>query len=157
LSPIAVYDDQINVLVTLKLVIMKTSFNFRNTVIAVITFFATALTTTVNATDDKNNTTVELKFIGNFRNKPVFELNIVNPGSDKEFVLNIRDEYGNSLYRETLKSNVLSKKFLLNTDEINLEEVLRFEITGKESKKTFVYEVNQNTRYVAETLVSKVD
>lgn len=136
---------------------MKTQSNFRNAVIAVVTLFATALTTTVNATDDKNNTTVELKFIGNFRNKPVFELNIVSPGAEKEFILNIRDEYGNTLYREILKSDILSKKFMLNTDEIDLNDVLRFEITGKESKKTVVYEINQNTRYVAETLVSKVD
>lgn len=136
---------------------MKTQINFRNSLIAVITLFATALTTTVNATDDKNAASIELKFIGNLKDKPVFELNIINPGTEKEFVLNIRDENGNILYKETLKSNVTSKKFMVNTDEINLDEVLRFEITGKESKKTYIYEVNQNSRYIAETLVSKVN
>lgn len=136
---------------------MKTQINFRNSLIAVITLFATALTTTVHATDDKNAASIELKFIGNLKDKPVFELNIINPGSEKEFVLNIRDENGNSLYKETLKGGVTSKKFMVNTDEINLDEVLRFEITGKESKKTYIYEVNQHSRYIAETLVNKVN
>ncbi len=136
---------------------MKTQINFRNSLIAVITLFATALTTTVNATDDKNAASIELKFIGNLKDKPVFELSILSPGTEKEFVLNIRDENGNSLYKETLKADVTSKKFMVNTDEINLDEVLRFEITGKESKKTYIYEVNQNSRYIAETLVNKVN
>jgi hypothetical protein len=108
----------------------------------------------VHATDDKNLVSAELKFIGNFRSKPVFELTFTNPGTQAEFVVNIRDEYGNSLYRESVNSSIISKKFLLNTDEIG-DDVLRFEITNKKDNKTVVYEVNQNSRFVEEISITK--
>ncbi len=135
---------------------MKTVLNYRNAAIALLTVFAVALAPAAHATDDKNPSAIELKFLGNFRNNPVFELTIANPGNEKEFVINIRDEYGNSLYREVLTNGVLSKKFLLNTDEIG-NEPIRFEVTGKKSNKTVVYEVNQDSRVVEETRITKLD
>jgi len=135
---------------------MKTVINYRNLAIAFVTMFTLAMTPATHATDDKITHTVELKFLGNFRSHPVFELSITNPGTEKEFVINIRDEYGNSLYTEVISSSVISKKFLLNTDEIG-DDHIRFEVTGRKSNKTVVYEVNQNTRSVEETLVTKVN
>jgi hypothetical protein len=136
---------------------MKTVFNYRNIAIALFTVLTVAIAPATHATDDKNNTaTVELKFIGNFRNNPVFELNITNPGTENEFVINIRDEFGNSLYREALSSNTISKKFLLNAEEIGDDKV-RFEITSRKTNKTIVYEINQSTRIVDEVSVTKVN
>ncbi len=135
---------------------MKTVFNYRNIAIALVTMVTFAVAPAANATDDKNTSTVELRFLGNFRNQPVFELNITSPGAEKEFVINIRDIYGNSLYREVISSAVTSKKFLLNTEEIE-DDKIRFEITGRKSNKTVVYEVNQNSRYVEETFITKVN
>jgi hypothetical protein len=135
---------------------MKTIINYRNMVLALVTFLTLAVSPAANATDDKNATSVELKFIGNYKNKPVFELQFAQAGTDNEYVVVIRDEYGNSIYRETFSSNILSKKFLLNTDEIG-DDTLRFEITGKTSNKTVVYAVNQNSRFVEEVSVTKVN
>lgn len=124
--------------------------------IALVTFLTLAVSPAVHATDDKNNASVELKFIGNYKNKPVFELNFAQAGADTEYIVVIRDEYGNSIYRETFNSNVQSKKFLLNTDEIG-DDTLRFEITGKKSNTTVVYAVNQNSRFVEEVSITKVN
>lgn len=135
---------------------MKTIVNFRNIAIALVTVLTFAVSPAANATDDKNNTSVELKFIGNYKNNPVFELNFAQAGVDNEYIVVIRDEYGNAIYRETFSSNILSKKFLLNTEEIG-NDTLRFEITGKKSNKTVVYSVNQNTRFVDEVSVTKVN
>lgn len=135
---------------------MKTIFNLRNIAIAMVTVLTFAVSPAANATDDKNNASVELKFIGNYKNNPVFELNFAQAGADNEYVVVIRDEYGNAIYRETFSSNILSKKFLLNTEEIG-NDTLRFEITGKKSNKTVVYSVNQNTRFVDEVSVTKVN
>lgn len=135
---------------------MKTIFNLRNIAIALVTILTFAVSPTANATDDKNLASVELKFIGNYKNNPVFELNFAQAGADNEYVVVIRDEYGNAIYRETFSSNILSKKFLLNTEEIG-NDTLRFEITGKKSNKTVVYSVNQNTRFVDEVSVTKVN
>ena len=135
---------------------MKTIFNLRNIALALVTVLTFAVSPAANATDDKNNASVELKFIGNYKNNPVFELNFAQAGADNEYVVVIRDEYGNAIYRETFSSNILSKKFLLNTEEIG-NDTLRFEITGKKSNKTVVYSVNQNTRFVDEVSVTKVN
>jgi hypothetical protein len=134
---------------------MKKVFNYRNTVVALMVLLTTAMAPAAHATDDKNLVSAELKFIGNFRSKPVFELTFTNPGTQSDFVVNIRDEFGNSLYRESLNSSVGSKKFLLNTDEIG-DDVLRFEITSKQNNKTVVYEVNQNSRFVEEVYVTRM-
>lgn len=137
---------------------MKSVFNFRNTAIALLTVVTLAIAPAAQAIDETNNTaTVELKFLGNFKNKPVFELNFKPGTADNEYVVIIRDSFGNSLYRENVNSNVISKKFMLNIEEVGDGEALRFEITGKNSNKTVVYEINQNTHYIEETLVKKIN
>ncbi|MBN8674684.1 MAG: hypothetical protein J0L56_11150 [Chitinophagales bacterium] len=137
---------------------MKSVFNFRNTAIALLTVVTLAIAPAAQAIDETNNTAaVELKFLGNFKNKPVFELNFKHGTADNEYVVIIRDSFGNSLYRENVNSNVISKKFMLNIEEVGDGEALRFEITGKKSNKTVVYEINQNTHYIEETLVKKIN
>lgn len=137
---------------------MKSVLNFRNTAIALLTVVTLAIAPAAKAIDETNNTAaVELKFLGNFKNKPVFELNFKPGTADNEYVVVIRDSFGNSLYRENVNSNVISKKFMLNIEEIGDGEALRFEITGKKSNKTVVYEINQNNHYVEETLVKKIN
>lgn len=137
---------------------MKSVFNFRNTAIALLTVVTLAIAPAAQAIDETNNTAaVELKFLGNFKNKPVFELNFKPGTADNEYVVIIRDSFGNSLYRENVNSNVISKKFMLNIEEVGDGEALRFEITGKKSNKTVVYEINQNTHYIEETLVKKIN
>lgn len=137
---------------------MKSVLNFRNTAIALLTVVTLAIAPAAQAIDEtNNNAAVELKFLGNFKNKPVFELNFKPGTADNEYVVVIRDSFGNSLYRENVNSNVISKKFMLNIEEVGDGEALRFEITGKKSNKTVVYEINQNSRYVEETLVKKIN
>jgi hypothetical protein len=137
-----------------KSITMKKVFNYRNTAIALFTALTLTISASANATDDKNPATaVELKYIGNFNNKPVFELKINKAVEGGQYLVNIRDEDGNSLYRETLTA---SKKFMLNTDEIG-NDVLRFEITGKADNSKLVYTVNQNSRFIDEVSVTKLD
>jgi hypothetical protein len=141
---------------------MKTVFNFRNAAVALFSLFAIVAAPVANANndkgviDEKNNVSVELKFLGNFQNQPVFELNFANAPAGTEFVVNIRDAWGTSLYRETLNSNIISKRFMLNTDELG-DDTVRFEITAKKDNKTVVYNVNQYTRFVEEVAVTRVN
>lgn len=141
---------------------MKTVFNYRNAAIALFSLFTIIVAPAANASndrgfiDDKNAAAVELKFLGNFKNQPVFELSFANAPAGTEFIVNIRDAHGTSLYRETLNSNIISRKFLLNTDEIG-DDTVRFEITAKKDNKTVVYSVNQYTRFVEEVAVTRVN
>lgn len=65
------------------------------------------------------------------------------------------DEYNTVLYKDVVKANNTTKKFLLNTEELG-NVGLRFQITGRKSNKTVVYEVNRNARVVEDLVVNKV-
>ena len=133
---------------------MKKVFsNNRLILIAFFTVFATAASSVALANDSTRAVPVELKFIGNIKNQPLFQLNFFGTPDENEFIITIRDGFGNSLFREFIKGEVFSKKFLLNTEEMS-DEPTRFEVLGKKSKKTTVFEVNRNTIYMDEMVVS---
>lgn len=98
---------------------------------------------------------VELKLVGNINNQPIFQLTYVGNTEQDEFTIVIRDEDGNSLYRENIKGESFTKKFLLNKDEVG-DGALRFEISSKKFSKTVVYEINRNTRQVEDLVISKL-
>jgi hypothetical protein len=136
---------------------MKTTFSVRNAAIAFFTVLNfTAFVPVAGATEDPKASGVELKFLGNFRSKPVFELQFNSPAVAGDYLINIRDQFGNSLYREVMKSKILSKKFMLNTDEIE-DDFLRFEVTNRKDNSTVVYEINRNSHVVEDVLISKLN
>ena len=133
---------------------MKTTINTRVIAVALATIFTVGFTSAALATDGKNVIPVELKYLGKFKNQPLFELNFTNSEAG-EFTVVIRDEYGTTLYKENVKAGTTSKKFLVNTEElgnVNLE----MEIIGKKSDKTVVFAINQNSRIVEDVVVNKL-
>jgi hypothetical protein len=129
--------------------------NNRIIVIAFFTVFSIATGPAAMANDSSRILPVELKYVGSINNQPLVQLTFAGNAEENEFTIIIRDEDGNSLYKETIKGENFYKKFLLNKDEIG-EGTLRFEITGKRSDKTVVFEVNRESRYVNEMAVSKM-
>ncbi|MBL0131534.1 MAG: hypothetical protein IPP43_10750 [Chitinophagaceae bacterium] len=96
---------------------------------------------------DKNpSVPVEMKFAGLLNNQPMFQLSFYGNAQQDEFTISIRDENGNSLYRENIKGENFTKKFLLNTDEIG-DDTLLFEILSKKTGKTVIYSVNRFSRF----------
>lgn len=133
---------------------MKNKFiNPRNLAIAIATVFAVGSTSPVKANDEKKAIPVELKYLGNIENKPVFQLTL-SAADENEFTIVVRDEYNTVLYRDNLSGNA-TKKFLLNTEELAGVGV-QFEITGKKSFKTVTYEVNKSSRLVEDVVVNKL-
>jgi hypothetical protein len=137
---------------------MKKIFsNNRLIAIAFFTVFSVAAAPLAMASDSSHNRVmpVELKLVGNINNQPIFQLTYAGKTEQDDFTVVIRDEDGNSLYRENIKGENFSKKFLLNRDEIG-DGTLRFEIYSKKNNKTVVYEVNRNTRQVEDLVISKL-
>lgn len=135
---------------------MKKIFsNNRLLAIAFLTVFSTGISSTVLANDPKPSVPVELKFAGFIKNQPLFQLNFNGNSHQDEFIINIKDEFGNSLYRENIKGEVFNKKFLLNTDEIG-DNTVRFEVTCKKTNNSVVYEVNRNSKYVQDIAINEV-
>lgn len=115
-----------------------------------------AFSTTTFANGEKTGTpsTIELKLIGHYDNQPVFQLNLNNADED-EFSIVFRDEYGNVLYSTKVKGSNISKKFMLNIEEIGDNE-LSVEVKAKKSEKSDIYKINRSRSMVEETVVNKV-
>ncbi len=124
--------------------------------IALFTVFTVGMSPVVMANDIKPTVPVELKFVGNVNEKNVFQLNFKGSSEENEFTIIITDEDGNRLYREILKGENFSKRYLLNTEEIGGSE-LRFEVSSNKSNKPAVFKVNRQARLVEEVVVNKIN
>jgi hypothetical protein len=133
---------------------MKT-LKTRIVAIALVAALTVAFTTPVLAnTTGENPQNVELKYLGQYKNQPVFELTFKN-SEEAEFTVVIRDEQDNIVYKDFIKSGVTSKKYMLNTEELG-DVPVNFEITSRKTDKTVVYKVNKNTRVVEDVVVNLV-
>ncbi len=133
---------------------MKTMINTRLIAIALVASFTVAFASPAMAGDEKKVIPVELKFIGNVKNQPLFHMTFTGT-EENTFTIVVRDEYGNVLYRENVKGGSFTKKFLLNTEEIGDAE-LKFEVTGKNFEKPVVFEINRQTRFIDDVVISKM-
>ena len=121
---------------------------------ALVFSFALAFTTQAQANEEKNTAGFDLKFIGNLKNQPAFQLTY-NGAAEAEFTVVVRDQYNNTLYKDNVKGATISKKFVLNMDELGDVDVT-FEIYAKNSNKPVIFEISKNTRYVQDVVVNKV-
>ncbi len=131
----------------------KVLMNTRILAIALAATFATASSTSALATEAKKAIPVELKFVGNIESQPVFQLSFDN-AVESDYTIVVRDEYNNVLYRDNVKGGKMTKKFMLNTEELG-DVAIQFEIIGKKTEKTVIYEVNKKSRLVEDLVISK--
>ena len=131
---------------------MKTRIkNYVAVALSVVFIF---ITTIASANDgEKNPPVAQLKYIGNIKNQPVFQLDL-NTDKENDFLISIKDEYGEPLYSERVKTKNFTRKFQLDTDNLG-DAVLRVEVrTG--DKKPEVFMINRSSRFVEETSISKL-
>lgn len=103
---------------------------------------------------EKNNNNVELKYLGQLKNQPVFQLNIKST-PDAEYLIRIIDEANNVVYAEKMKGQDISKKFQLS-DEAQENSLLTFEIINKKDNSVTTYKVRNNTRTVQDIEIAKL-
>jgi hypothetical protein len=130
----------------------------RNNKILAIALF-TLFTTTVSATgnpvkENPNPVPAELSLVGSFLDKVVFKLDVAGNAEQNDFTISITDQMGQNLYRENIKGENFTKKFLLNYEEIG-DNILYFEITCWNNKKKIVYEISNKSTYVQKTIIEK--
>ena len=117
--------------------------------------FSTALAPAAQANDSSRVIPVELKFLGEVKDQLVFQLNFDGNAEENEFTVTITDDAGLQLYRENVKGEKVTKRYLLNSDEIG-NGIVHFQITSKKSNRTVVYEVNHVTHVVQDVVVNKL-
>ncbi|MES1221215.1 MAG: hypothetical protein ABUT20_37285 [Bacteroidota bacterium] len=129
--------------------------NYKTMAIAVFAALSIASTSNVMASGEtKPKAGVDLKFIGNNNDQPVFQLN-VNNTEDEEYLVTFRDAQNNVLYTGKLKGINITKNFQLNTDD-GADGPLSVEVKSKKSSKAEVYKINRTTTYTQEIVVDKL-
>jgi hypothetical protein len=128
--------------------------NYKTIAIALFAALTIASTSNVMAGETKPKAGIDLKFIGNNDNQPVFQLN-VNNTEDDEYIVTFRDEQNNVLYAGKLKGINISKNFQLNTDD-GADGTLSVEVKSKKSSKADVYQINRTTSITQEIVVNKL-
>ena len=106
----------------------------------------------------KNENPVELRFVENIKDHPLFQLRMHNT-EEEEFLIKVKDGSGNVLYSETLKGINISRRYLLDIDQEDMYDIgfnLRFEVTRIKNNETQVYNVTRNTQVVQNILVAKL-
>ena len=135
---------------------MKT-FISRSKIIAiafVFTFSLASLENSAHGIYNKRDNAIELKYIGNENNQPLFQLDLNNDEAD-EFVITLKDLSGGVIYSEAVKGKLISRKYRLNTDEIGISEI-RFEVSNKKSNTRTVYTVSSTSRVVEDVVINKL-
>jgi hypothetical protein len=114
--------------------------------------------TSVNAgkiPDSISNLPVELSYMGTVNDQPLFQLNFSGSEEENEFNITIIDENGYVFYNENLKGAKFSKQFIFNAEDLSTAKI-HFEITGKKSGKTVVYNINRQTKTIEEINITKL-
>lgn len=106
------------------------------------------------STDENEPQKVEFKYLGIYKDQPLFQLDFQNENRDK-YRVTISDPQGIVLYAENGKAKTFSKKFLLNPTDLEDASKLFVEvIMGKD--KPHVFTITRSTRFIEETSVSKL-
>jgi hypothetical protein len=124
----------------------------RNSRFFALAFIILCTTASASAGDSIRVRTVlpaELKFEGMIRNNPLFQLSIAGNQGQDEFVIHISDSWGNVLYRENVRAENFTKRFLFNYDELG-EETVYLSVSSRKLRQEMVYEINRSTRSVEE-------
>jgi hypothetical protein len=136
---------------------MKKVFsNNRLIAIAFFTVFSVASASAVLANGKDPGVPVELKFLGNIKDQSLFQLNFSGSAEENDFTITLIDENGNRLYKENIKGENFSKKFLLKTAELD-DTKFMFQITSNKSSKPVVFEIKRQSHTVEEMVVNKME
>lgn len=129
--------------------------NYKTLAIALFAALSVASTSNVMANEEvKPKSGIDLKFIGNIEDQPVFQLNVNNTEED-EYIVTFRDEQNNVLYSGKLKGINITKNFQLSTED-GAENAMSVEVRSRKSNKSEVYKINKTRSFTEEIVVNKL-
>lgn len=129
--------------------------NYKTLAIALFAALSVAATSNVMANEGvKPKSGIDLKFIGNIEDQPVFQLNVNNTEED-EYIVIFRDEQNNVLYSGKLKGINITKNFQLSTED-GVDNAMSVEVRSKKSNKSEVYKINKTRSFTEEIVVNKI-
>lgn len=108
----------------------------------------------------KTDNPAEIKFIGNVKDNPVFQLNLNNEDGG-EYYIRIKDANNNVLYSEKLnaKDANYTRNYRLAVDEDEVSAPgfgVTFEVTSAKTNKTQVYKISSQTSVKKNIVIAKL-
>lgn len=108
----------------------------------------------------KNENPIEFKFIGKFRNNPVFQLNLNNDGSEVYFIT-IKDASNTVIYSEKVKATDVNftRKYRLDIDDADLSDYgfgVKVEVSSAKTHKTQVYRISTQKTVKEDIIVAQL-
>lgn len=132
----------------------KTTFSLSRILTVVITVILVSFAGAAKASDGKGNLPVDIKYLGNANESPVFQVNFHNE-AEEEFYIVIRDNAHNILYSEKVKGKNISRKFQLVNEGLSDDEI-HFEITNRKANTSVTYKTKNTTETINEVTVEEV-
>jgi len=99
------------------------------------------------------NRQIDLTLVGRYNDQSIFQLNITGP-YDNDVMVIVRDIYGYTFYKENVKTEFFSRKFLFDTDELG-DETLQLEVFNRKTKQSVIYDINKNYRNSGDVVITK--
>lgn len=129
--------------------------NYKTLAIALFAALSVASTSNVLANEGiKPKSGIDLKFIGNVEDQPVFQLNVNNTEED-EYTVIFRDEQSNVLYAGRLKGTNITKNFQLSSEDGDAA-AMSVEVKSRKTNKSEVYKINKTRSFIEEIVVNKL-
>jgi hypothetical protein len=152
----ATASNQKFILKILKFTIMKMNTLKSGKIALALVIALTLGLSAAKANDEvKPKSTIELKVVANVNDQPVLLLSLNNQ-EEEEFQVTIKDQAGNIFYSDKVKGTMITKKFMINSNEIG-DDAVYVEVKSKKSNKVEVYNVARNRTYIQETTVSRIN
>jgi len=98
---------------------------------------------------------VNIKYVGVVDQRAQFQFDMITD-NDEAYIVSIQGEDGTVLYKEKVAKKIFTKKFELNSGDLNSSKLL-FTVTGEKTKKSQSFEVNAQVRTVQDVVVTKLD
>lgn len=131
---------------------MKTSIKNYGTMALLVAF--SLLSTVVFANGEKKDPPVaQLKYVGNIANQPVFQLDL-NTANDDDFLVSIKNKFGETIYSERIKAKTFTRTFRLDTETFDDDSLVVEVRNGR--KNTEVFTINRSTRFIEEASITKL-
>ena len=135
---------------------MKTAIRYYAAFLIALSISLISLANDTTGKGDKKEPTndkVELRFIGNIQDHPVYQLNL-NGSEQEEYIVSFRETDGTIVYSNVVKGN-FSQRFMLKSED-PADKTLRLDVRAKNSNESRVYIIRRTQNVVEGNEVVKV-
>ena len=110
-------------------------------------------TTGIIAKKESGVDKVDLRFIGNIQDHPVYQLNL-NGDEQDEYIVTFRETDGTIVYSNVVKGN-FSQRFMLKSED-PADKTLRMDVRAKNSNQSRTYIITRTQNVVEQNVVVKL-